>query len=530
MHWIRIVGVLLLISVLAACRTDFNFTPTIAPLAFSEDTVYLDTVFSHTGSSTYRFKVYNRSKDNISIPSIQLANGTGSKFRLMVDGLTGKDENNDGIGDGKRFEQVELLAEDSLFVMVEVTADIQDANPQTMLYTDEVLFQAPGQTQKVNLVTLVQDAYFIYPKRLTATTYEGISLGLDDAGQNKTFYGCPLDENDPVNGNELHWRNDKPYVIYGYAQVPDGKTLTVDPGARVHFHANSGLVVSKNGHIKVQGGPPPAHDPDRLDNEVIFEGDRLEPEFANVPGQWGTVMLLSQANDNVLEHLTIRNATVGLLVQNYATLTDPGYAKVSLRNVQMYNHSNVGILARKAMVTGKNLAIGDAGQASIACSMGGQYSFEHCTLYNTWPGSKPVALSLDNYFLNADNSITPFDLTQASFVNCILYSSNSKAIGISKTDQAAFATNFENNLIRYQTFSSTLPAEFQFLADNNPFGNLTNQSPKFVGHKNHPFQLDTGSAALGQGQVITPTYNDLLDFARPSAPQRPDIGAYQKQP
>jgi hypothetical protein len=28
------------------------------------------------------------------------------------------------------------------------------------------------------------------------------------------------------------------YVVYGYTYVPDGETLNIDAGARVHFHAN----------------------------------------------------------------------------------------------------------------------------------------------------------------------------------------------------------------------------------------------------------------------------------------------------
>jgi hypothetical protein len=33
-------------------------------------------------------------------------------------------------------------------------------------------------------------------------------------------------------------------------------------------------------------------DPNQIqlsENEVVFEGDRLEPEYADVPGQWGTI-------------------------------------------------------------------------------------------------------------------------------------------------------------------------------------------------------------------------------------------------
>ena len=80
-----------LIITLSSCRNDFEFQPSKGGLTFSKDTVYLDTVFTNIGSSTYRLKVYNKSDNDISIPKIQLAKGTSSKYRMMIDGLTGED-------------------------------------------------------------------------------------------------------------------------------------------------------------------------------------------------------------------------------------------------------------------------------------------------------------------------------------------------------------------------------------------------------------------------------------------------------
>ena len=56
---------------LTSCRKDFVFEPNTGGLEFSKDTVYLDTVFTNIGSSTYRLKVYNKSDKDISIPKIQ---------------------------------------------------------------------------------------------------------------------------------------------------------------------------------------------------------------------------------------------------------------------------------------------------------------------------------------------------------------------------------------------------------------------------------------------------------------------------
>ena len=42
---------------LTSCRKDFAFEPSSGGLEFSKDTVYLDTVFTNIGSSTYKLKI-----------------------------------------------------------------------------------------------------------------------------------------------------------------------------------------------------------------------------------------------------------------------------------------------------------------------------------------------------------------------------------------------------------------------------------------------------------------------------------------
>jgi hypothetical protein len=73
-----------------------------------------------------------------------------------------------------------------------------------------------------------------------------------------------LDENDPVNGNELQFNNNKPYVIYGYAAIPSNKTATFEAGTRVHFHANGVAKAS----IQVNGATSTTG---KLENEVVLK-------------------------------------------------------------------------------------------------------------------------------------------------------------------------------------------------------------------------------------------------------------------
>ena len=43
-------------------------------------------------------------------------------------------------------------------------------------------------------------------------------------------------------------------------------------------------------------------DQEVLENEVIFEGDRLEPIFEDVPGQWGTIWLFDGSINNEISY------------------------------------------------------------------------------------------------------------------------------------------------------------------------------------------------------------------------------------
>jgi len=498
---------------MSSCRKDFETVPSSGSLQFSKDTIYLDTVFTNIGSSTYALKVYNRTNRDINIPKIQLGR-PDSKYRIMVDGMTGVDSDNNGVGDGKIFNNVELLARDSLFIFVETTANIADANTSDYLYTDEIQFDSGSNFQKVNLVTLVQDAVFLYPQKYDDGTKESLLLGLDQENKEVRINGFELDENDPVNGNELHFTNTKPYVIYGFAGIPSGKTLKIDAGARIHFHADSGLIVQPNANLEINGTTSP--DPKNLlQNEVTFEGDRLEPEFEDTPGQWGTIWM-REGSRATINHMTIKNAVVGLLLQN---------STLSIANSQIYNSANLGILARTSTIVGQNLVLNYAGQASLACSVGGDYLFTHCTFNNNWNNTKQKAVILSNYEKNEDESITKADLVEANFFNCIIYGTSNVEIFLDKDESAAFNTTFENCLIKFNDFGTGIAKNPLYdVIRNEQSGNIKNKEPKFYKEDLNKLNIDETSAAFQKGNADYRIPQDILGITRSLTP---DIGAYQ---
>ena len=314
----------------SSCKNDFNFEISSGNLSFSKDTVYLDTIFSNIGSSTYNLKVYNNSDENIIIPNINLGEGESSYYRLNVDGIYGS-----GSSAGKYFENIELLANDSLYIFIETTVDIGNLSTQSsqFLYTDYIQFNNGEDLQKVELVTLIKDAVFIYPQRYfdnQSNQYiiETLSFDVDGDGINDetNIQGRFLSE------SELNFTSEKPYVIYGYAAVPENEILTINSGSRVHFHANSGLIVTNGGSLKINGEFSLVQE--TLENEVIFEGDRLEPIFEDIPGQWGTIWLLDGSLDNEIHYTTIKNSSIGLYVSGDY---EHDQEKLFITNSKIYN-------------------------------------------------------------------------------------------------------------------------------------------------------------------------------------------------
>lgn len=496
----------------SSCRKDFVFAPSTGNLVFSKDTIYLDTVFTNIGSSTYNLKVYNRSDDDISIPTVRLGQGQASNYRLNVDGLHGKE-----------FQNVELLANDSLFIFVETTANIETLaqNSLEFLYTDVIEFDSGVNQQKVELVTLIKDAVFIYPDQDNTTgIIETLTFDVDGDGtpDDTTLQGRFL-END-----ELTFTNEKPYVIYGYAAVDEGDVLTVEAGARVHFHANSGLLVTNNASLKVNGALSEGEDP--LENQVIFEGDRLEPLYNDVPGQWGTIWLFNGSVDNEINYATIQNNIVGIRCDGNQNAVN---AKLTITNSQIYNASNFGILAQASSVVAENVVINNAGQSSFAGTFGGKYNFTHCTIANYWNSSSrqfPSVL-LNNFITDENNMDIGNNLDEANFNNCIIYGNDNPEVILDQIMNSSFDFNFKftNCLIRFQDNNDNFPGPNYDFNDMSLYENcIFNSDPDFKLPFDNDLRIGDNSAANAQGNPSFIINSDIIGTPRTTPP---DLGAYQ---
>ena len=497
-------GLVLFCSIVlwSSCRNDFETVPSTGNLEFSRDTVFLDTVFTNIGSSTYNLKVYNTSDDDITIPTIRLGEGENSQYRLNVDGLS-----------GRIFNDVNILAKDSIFVFVETTLDIDNlpGGGLEFLYEDKIQFDTAGNQQDVTLITLVKDAVFLFPEDLGNGIYETLTLGSGE--QAVDIEGFFLDN------TELNFTNEKPYVIYGYAAVGPGDELIIDPGARIHFHKNSGLLVANTASIKANGIQ--SQDLEAMEGEIIFESDRLEPAFEDVPGQWGTIWCTAGSTNNEFSFTTIKNASVGILMDS-----NDGDRTLTLKNTQIYNSANIGLLARTADIYGENLVINNSGQSSLALSLGGNYTFNHCSFVNYWSNgfrSFP-ALQIDNG-LETENGVIAFDLTQANFNNCIIYGSENIELGLFPINEStAFNFSLNSTLLRFNDINNNFEGNPLYEFNSTVVLNI---DPAFENTRENNFNIEKNVS--GAEGIADPSISNLVPLDLNGTPRNDpaDAGAYQ---
>ena len=156
MKKIRILAYILLLSVvglLTSCNDDDTFTTSKSNLlAFSTDTVRLDTTFSKVPTPTKTFWVYNRSGNGIRLANVRLEQGNQTGFRVNVDGIYL------GQANGYQVNGLEVRNKDSIRVFVELTTP-KNGKTDPQLVEDNLVFTLESTVQqKVNLKAYSWDA------------------------------------------------------------------------------------------------------------------------------------------------------------------------------------------------------------------------------------------------------------------------------------------------------------------------------------------------------------------------------------
>ncbi|MFM7757786.1 MAG: right-handed parallel beta-helix repeat-containing protein [Crocinitomicaceae bacterium] len=330
-------------------------------LTFSVDTLVFDTVFTTIGSTTKSFKIYNPESKTVQIDEVELMGGENSPFRMNLDGLI-----------GHNFSNIRIEGNDSLFVFVEVTLNVNNQN-SPLIIEDSIRFQTNGKDQYVKLAVWGQDAYF---------HYKDLNKGI--------------------------WPNDKPHVIYGYAAIDSAKSLTIQAGTQVHLHKNSLLYVYKS-TLNIQG---------TLGNEVVFQGDRLEQDYQEVTGQYYGIYF-QEARPSTIDYAILKNGTSGVHLYSEDP-TNTGYT-LTITNTVIQNEARYGVFIYSgAKVKAENCILSKNGAHALLVLEGGDFNFNHCDLLGYGSSQNP-AVGISNFYTNYQTATTNVgSINEGVLYNCVL--------------------------------------------------------------------------------------------------------------
>ncbi|MCM1034097.1 MAG: right-handed parallel beta-helix repeat-containing protein [Paludibacter sp.] len=319
---------LIITALIAACNTNPAYNSE-EQISFDTDTLRFDTVFTSMTTVTLQMKVYNRTKQTVTIKSVSMENG--QFFRINIDGET----------DLQRMRNISLPGGDSLFIFVKAYIDPQDQN-NPVLVEDAILFVVNNRVQTVRLEAYGQDVEIFRRKTICSDT----TLTAD-----------------------------KPYLVYDYLCIDTAYTLTLQPGTTFYMHDNASLIVY--GNLNAQG---------TLQQPIRFRGDRLDRIFTQVPytavaGKWNGIYLMQPDNTGenctyIINHADIISGSVGI----YCMASDNGnLPALQLTNSRIHNCAQYGLVLRNTHLTAVNNEISNCAQYCIYLA-GGDHTFIHNTI------------------------------------------------------------------------------------------------------------------------------------------------------
>jgi hypothetical protein len=346
-------------------------------------------------------------------------------------------------------------------------------------------------------VALAWDAHFHYPNRV---------LTIDQPEP----YADLLIPYVVLGANEV-WSNDKPHVVYGYAVVDSGATLNITAGARVHFHSGSGLWVASGGTLKID-----AANAGSFDDPVVLEGDRLEPFYRNIAGQWGGLLggiFIQRGARAEIQNAWIRNGTLGIRCDSVADGED---YNLRVSRSRITDFSRAAVYSGFGRIRLENSIVSNSGLYNLYV-LGGRVEADHCTFANAFPGARSTpSIGLFNRYDDGTGTYRYRALLQADFRNCIADGSQESEVGFGYGPQAAFNYRFEGSLLKLNRFPSPVIYDV-----NDPlrFGGCVFNSPSlFESASEYDYRLKLGSAALGIGwpNATSQVPFDALGQTRPS--------------
>lgn len=466
------ITILLTAVLIVSCVKDETFTdnPTYM-LSFSEDSVKFDTVFTTIGSATKELIVYNTNSQAICLPSVHLASGGTSGFRINVDGLS-----------GTNFSDVEILHKDSIYVFVEVTLSPEQSESQDAI-TDSIQFTLPnGKVQN-----LILQAY----------------------GQNVIIMKAQHISSDTVLSSNI------PYLIYDSLVVDQGVTLEITPGTTLYFHDKASLEV--HGTIKAKG---------TLSDPITFRGDRLDKllwyvPYDHVDALWNGIHIYETSLDNELNYCDIHSGNYGVRVDGANVGTS-----LLLTNSIIHNVAGHGLDLFCCNTEIGNCQITNA-KGNCVNIIGGSNQFYFNTIAQFYPWD---ACGHALYFANVIND-TAYSVNNLGFEGCIITGMAKDELFGTRVDDESIAFNYEFKHCLVLTDTTSIDFS-RFVGCVFEGDTAISKRHNFVSVINHDyssdFHLDSISRARGIAVVdfkIPPRY--LTDHDGWNRPELSDAGCYQ---
>ncbi len=460
---IALIGMLLI--AVQACKKDSFITSADARLFTSADTLKFDTVFTTTGSVTQSFKIINDNNQRLRLNRVKLMGGAASAYKLNIDGTAAPEVSN-----------IEVAANDSIYVFVSVIINPNAAN-LPFIVSDSILINYNGNSRYVQLQAFGQNANFL--------------------------------RNQVITGNTT-WSNAKPYVILGSLRIDTTASLTIPAGTRIYAHADAPLLV--DGTLIANG---------TKNNEVVFAGDRLDPDYKDLPAGWPGIYFRGTSKDNVLNYAVVKNAYQAVVVDKPSVNASP---KLKISQCIIDNAYDAGLLCINTSLVADNSLISNCG-SNVALLFGGNYTLTHCTVAtysNNYITHKNPVLLANNFLTQGTTTLTS-NMT-AAFTNCIFWGDFGlvdNEVSVTKQGANSFIVAFNNCLYKAQTD----PASATFT------NSIKNLNPSFdsidANRRYYDFRISNPAAPGINKGIATGLLKDLDNKNRNMG--LPDMGAYERQ-
>jgi len=458
---------------LTSCIEDGVTTSTADQPEFSTDTVRMGDLLTLGPSPTSRFIVYNRHDKILNISDISFRDDETGQFRINVDGMS-----------GKRFSNVEIRPNDSIFVFVEATLAENGRNlPVDVLA--HIDFRVNGVTSSIPVKARGQDV----------TRLKG----------NTRFQG------------DTTLPSDKPYLVYDSIVIEQGSTLRISPGTRLLMHDDAAIIV--HGSLEISGS---------IEKPVEITGDRSGFVAAAIPyevmsGQWRGIRFTPTSTANKISQASIRNSEEGIILDHCGGSADN--PALVLSNSVVRNTKNYVVEAIHSSLVAIGCELSDA-SLGILRLVGSQHLINQCTLGNYYLFTAIGGPALQFEHLDPGDPDEPepenpadkeLPWLTADITNTIIYGLGTD---LSHGDLTGLPVTLRNCLLK-----SPGSNDYNFincLWDTDPFYGVDRDNYIF------DYRVGAESPAIGAGDPSLLLPDAETDIKGASRLPVPTIGAYQE--